>query len=75
MRAALDGDDILIVALGFAVLLHQGILFVAAPGAFFRYLYPTVLTCLVMTLLTLKSLRERQARAMVHGLGADIADG
>lgn len=46
-------QDRLIVALGCGALLHQWLLFFASPAALFRYLYPSVLTCLVIVLLTL----------------------
>jgi hypothetical protein len=45
-------QDPLIVALGSGALLHQALLFFAAPAALFRYLYPSVLTCLVILVLT-----------------------
>jgi hypothetical protein len=45
-------QDQLIVALGSGALLHQAVLFFASPAALFRYLYPTVLTCLVILVLT-----------------------
>ena len=46
-------QDRLIIALGCGVVLHQSLLFFVSPAALFRYLYPTILICLVMTILTL----------------------
>jgi len=50
-------QDPLIVALGCGAFLHQGLLFFVSPAALFRYLYPSVLTCLVMLILTLTSVK------------------
>jgi hypothetical protein len=48
-------SDRLILALGAGALMHQAVLLLVSPAALFRYLYPSVLCTLVMTLLSLSS--------------------
>jgi len=55
--------DRLIVAIGCGALLHQSLLFFVSPAALFRYLYPSILTCLVMTILTLTRNDASRGRA------------
>lgn len=45
-------QDTIILALGSGTLLHQSALFFASPAALFRYLYPSVLILLAMSILT-----------------------
>jgi len=49
--------DAVILALGAGALLHQAALFLASPAALFRYLYPSVLLVVAMTVLTVTGLR------------------
>ena len=45
-----EGTELVVLALGCGVWLHQAGLFFFSGAALFRYLLPTVLTCVVMTL-------------------------
>jgi hypothetical protein len=55
-------QDRLILALGSGALLHQALLFFASPAALFRYLYPSVLICLLIAVLTVTRGIESSSR-------------
>ena len=62
--------DAVILALGSGALLHQAALLFASPAALFRYLYPSVLMLLAMTILTIA-----KPPAPEMSLGAPSASG